>query len=242
MVKDSSGDVRYFGEVVNNGTPTHTFVKITFTTYDASNQVIGVDYSYIHGNLWMTSSGSGDDTALGAAEFGSFEVYTSVPYATSNTYVYTITSSSYATTAPKYALAINGTINELTWLTDYKKYLGEVVNNGTGTASFVKISFTTKDASGLVNGTDYTYIAGTTCTHYVSTDTCLAAGAKGSFEVSTLVKATDIASYYYRIYHEEYAVTKPSFAKTFAGLDHDQRLQAWNLENENKLKQVQAAK
>ena len=242
VTKDSSGKVRYFGEVVNTGTVTNTSVKITFTTYDASNKVVGSDYSYINGNLWMTSYGTGDETALGAAEFGSFEVITSVLYATSNTYEYTITSSSSAT-PPKYALAITGAINEVTDTSGYKKYLGEVINNGTGTASFVKISFTTKDSSGAVNGTDYTYISGTTCAPSgMSTTTCLAAGGKGSFSVSTWTKTADIASYYYRIYHEEYAVTKPSLAKAIIDIDHDQRLQAWNRENENTQKRTHATK
>ena len=46
VTEDYFGDIKFLGEIKNIGAQTAYFVKITFTTYDSSGLVIGVDYTY----------------------------------------------------------------------------------------------------------------------------------------------------------------------------------------------------
>lgn len=249
--EDYFGDVRYLGEIENTGTGVATFVKITFTTYDSNDNVVSVDYTYINGNLYIGSYGSGYDTALGPNEYGSFEVITDVPYDSVARYETNITYSTYDVAQPKISLAISGSITEQTDYSGDREYLGEIINNGGGTAVFVRIDFTMKNSSDLVIGTDFSYINGNTCTTSsgITIDTCLAPSEKGSFEVNTVTSASDIASYYYRIYHDEYdvveysalklAIMEPLLNNDFSNLTHDEKIVMRNEIIDDQLKQIE---
>jgi hypothetical protein len=69
------------------------------------------------------------------------------------------------------------------------KFLGEIRNQGDGKALFVKITFTMKDSSDNVIGTDFTYVN--------STD--LNPGQTSSFECWTDVLLSTVSSWSYEI-------------------------------------------
>ena len=73
------------------------------------------------------------------------------------------------------------------------KFLGEIKNQGDGKALFVKITFTMKNASGNVIGTDFTYVN--------STD--LEPGQASSFECYTTVQKSEVADWSYEITWQE---------------------------------------
>ncbi|MFQ5431797.1 MAG: hypothetical protein ACE5EN_04735, partial [Nitrospinota bacterium] len=250
VIEDYSGDVRYLGEIINTGTGVASFVKITFTTYDSNNNVIGSDYSYVNGNLYISNStGISFETSLGPNEYGSFEVITNVSYNSAASYSFEITYSTYSASPPTILLAVTGNISVMTDFLGDIEFLGEIINNGGGTASFVRIDFTMKNSSGLVIGTSFNYISGSTCllSSGTTTDTCLAPYEKGSFDIWTVTPAADVWSYYYRIYHSEYAVAKPGLEKTsyydnFNDLTHDEKIDMRNKIIDDQVRFLEAQK
>lgn len=85
--------------------------------------------------------------------------------------------------------------------------LGEVQNAGSRDLSFVKITYTFKDASDLLIDTDYTYIYGSTkklTSSGIDTDTILVPNESGAFELFTDVPYDQVASMYYSISYETY--------------------------------------
>jgi hypothetical protein len=87
------------------------------------------------------------------------------------------------------------------------KILGELQNTGPSDVSFVRITYTFKDASGLVLDTDYTYIYGSSkrlVASNIVTDTVLSPDECGGFQLYTNVPYDQVASMYYSISFENY--------------------------------------
>lgn len=73
------------------------------------------------------------------------------------------------------------------------KFLGEIKNTGNNIARFVRITFTMKDTTGNIIGTDFTYVN--------STD--LNPGQTSSFECWTETPYSQVASWTYEIIWDE---------------------------------------
>ncbi len=202
--------------MINTGTGTASFVKITVTLYDSNGFQLESDYTYLFGNLYISSYGYGYETALGENEYGSFKLYTNTSYNLIASYYIDITYSTYSVSPPSVNLAINGTVETITDYLGYIDYSGDIINNGNETVSSVHISFTTKNVAGLVIDVSFTYIDGDTCTiSGVSRSKCLAPSSIGSFTALTLAPSLESVFYYYTIYHNEYYTQKPSILESY---------------------------
>jgi hypothetical protein len=78
VIEDYFGDVKFLGEIRNDGDAKALFVKITFTMKDGAENVIGVDFTYVN------------STDLDPGQTSSFECYTSVSYSDMDSYTYEI--------------------------------------------------------------------------------------------------------------------------------------------------------
>jgi hypothetical protein len=140
---DSSGYFHVLGEVKNNLTSNIENVKVVVTFYDSENAVIGTDYDYV------------DIDILGPNQKSPFEL---------SSYPYVISPASYkismeyrvTTDEPFEGLAILSHTPSVDSL-GYHRIVGEVKNNGTTQATFVKVVCTYYDSSGTVIGKAYTY-------------------------------------------------------------------------------------
>lgn len=77
--EDFEGDIKFLGEIKNDGDAKALFVKITFTMKDSGSNVIGTDFSYVN------------STDLDPGQTSSFECWTNTPYSQVSSYDYEIT-------------------------------------------------------------------------------------------------------------------------------------------------------
>jgi len=77
--EDFEGDIKFLGEIKNDGDAKALFVKITFTMKDSGGSVIDTDFAYVN------------STDLDPGQTSSFECWTSTPYSQVSTYDYEIT-------------------------------------------------------------------------------------------------------------------------------------------------------
>ena len=76
--EDFAGDIKFLGEIKNQGTGKANYVNITFTMKDSGGNVIDTDFTYTN------------PTHLDAGQTGSFECYTAVAYADVASWTYII--------------------------------------------------------------------------------------------------------------------------------------------------------
>ena len=89
VTEDYSGDIKILGEIQNTGNSDVSFVKITYTFKDRSDDIIDTDYTYINGsskNLGVVVT----DTILSPGEIGSFNLYTDIPHDLVSSFYYNI--------------------------------------------------------------------------------------------------------------------------------------------------------
>jgi len=77
--EDFSGDIKFLGEIKNEGDAKALFVKITFTMKDSGGSVIDTDFTFVN------------STDLDPGQTSSFECYTTASYSQVSTYDYEIT-------------------------------------------------------------------------------------------------------------------------------------------------------
>lgn len=77
--EDFEGEIKFLGEIKNNGDAKALFVKITFTMKDGGGSVIDTDFTYVN------------STDLDPGQTSSFECWTDTPYSQVSTYDYEIT-------------------------------------------------------------------------------------------------------------------------------------------------------
>jgi len=77
--QDYSGDIKFLGEIKNDGDAKALFVKITFTMKNSGGSVIDTDFTYVN------------STDLDPGQTSSFECYTDAPYSQVASYDYEIT-------------------------------------------------------------------------------------------------------------------------------------------------------
>ena len=76
---DFEGDIKFLGEIINNGDGKALFVKITFTMKDAGGGVIGTDFTFV------------TSTDLDPGQKSSFECWTETARAQVKSWEYEIT-------------------------------------------------------------------------------------------------------------------------------------------------------
>jgi hypothetical protein len=192
VTQDYSGDIRILGELQNVSSFDVSFVKITYTFKDSSNQWIDTDYTYVYGSSKKVSVVI-TDTVLTGGEVGSFNIYTSIPYDLVDTMYYAISFEDYETFPMGTTIVQN---EDLTIQPDYAgdiELIGEVKNTGNEIAYFVKYVVTIKNSNNQVIDVDYSYINGRTVklTSGITTDTGLYPNGIASFEIYTLTKYTE---------------------------------------------------
>jgi len=77
--QDYSDDIKFLGEIKNEGDAKALFVKITFTMKDSGGNVIDTDFTFVN------------STDLDPGQTSSFECYTDAPYSQVDSYDYEIT-------------------------------------------------------------------------------------------------------------------------------------------------------
>lgn len=206
-----SGKFRIRGELVNNGTSSAVFVKITVNAYNASNTLLDTDYTYMGGGTPAKSGSSFYDSLPGGGT-GFFELTLDTPYSGVDHYTTSITHSTYSHSACKAGLKFK---NNPTVSNSYGdvKFLGEVENPSSYyTTWFTKVYFAVYNASGKVIDVDYTYVDGIT---YEGTDTAIAPKGSAPFEVTTDAAYSSYSSYKYSIlWYERQTSTPPSLTVT----------------------------
>lgn len=212
---ESLDDVKFLGEVINYGNNIASFVKIEFLMFNSGGDLIDKEHCYINGNLYFsTNLNISIDTGLGNNEFGSFKCYTDVPEKSLYSYETNVTYSTFSVKQPKTTLIVHSNITESINFIGFREFSGIIKNTNGSTVSFIRINFTLKDSENLVIDTAFSYLDGQSCNVLTdNTNTCLAVNDTGSFKVSSLVESYD--SYYYRIYHSEYNMTKPKVKPLF---------------------------
>jgi len=77
--EDHEGDIKFLGEIQNNGNGKALFVRISFTMKDVAGNVIGTDFTYVN------------STDLEPGQISSFECWTETPYTDIDSWTYEIT-------------------------------------------------------------------------------------------------------------------------------------------------------
>jgi len=77
--EDFENDIKFLGEIKNQGDAKALYVKITFTLKNAAGDVIGTDYTYVN------------STDLDPGQTSSFECWTETPYNQVESWEYDIT-------------------------------------------------------------------------------------------------------------------------------------------------------
>jgi len=200
--ENSLGFINLFGELTNTGEKTADAVKISFTFYDASSNVIGTDFTYVYGSCRTYPLTDVEVSAsLIPGEVGAFGMFTTVNSSSVSSYTNNISFDSYDSVQPDANLVVDGNITAQSGTFDWLELLGRVKNTGTTGLIFGKISFAIKNNSGQIIYTTFVYIDGENV--LVSsidtyTDTALRVGSTGTFDVSTTVDFDKYASAYYK--------------------------------------------
>ena len=200
VTQDYSGDIRILGELQNVSSFDVSFVKITYTFRDSSNQVIDTEYTYVYGSSKKLSVVI-TDTILSTGEVGSFKLYTSVPYDLVSSMYYTISFENYETHPLRTSIVQNGDVTKQTDNSGDLKLIGEVKNTGNEIAYFVKYVATIKNNNNQVIDVGYSYISGRSIEleSGITTDTALFPNDIASFKIYTFAEYTEYDTFTYKI-------------------------------------------
>jgi len=125
VTEDYFGDIKILGELQNAGNSDVSFVKITYTFKDGSDDIIDPDYTYIHGSPKKLSTVV-TDTILSPSEVGSFKLYTDVPNDLVTSMYYTISYEKYTTHPMKSEIVLHGNIVKRPDYFGHLELLGEL--------------------------------------------------------------------------------------------------------------------
>lgn len=222
VTEDYSGDIKILGELQNTGNSDVSFVKITYTFKDSSDDIIDTDYTYIHGstkNLAVVST----DTILSPSEVGFFRLYTDIPYDLVNSFYYNISYENYETHPMKSEVVLHGNIIERPDYFGFMELLGELKNLRGATGYFVQFVAAVKNVNGQVIGIGSSFINGRTVEleSGITTDTALSPAEVASFEVRTIAMYSDAEAITYKINWDEGGVAN---AQPLANCGDDQRV------------------
>jgi len=142
---DSSGYFNVVGEVINPLSTNIKFVKITATFYDAQKTVIGTDFSYTELDILKPNQKSPFDLSSYPDKIDPDSYKLKVSYRETDEEPFTgLKILSHSARIDDYG---------------YHEIVGEVKNEGTNDAKFVRVVCTYYDAGGRVTGTSFTYTA-----------------------------------------------------------------------------------
>jgi len=222
VTQDSFGDIKILGELQNVGNADVSFVKITYTFKDASDDVLDTEYTYVYGSSKNTDTVV-TDTILSPGEVGSFSLYTNVPNDLVTSMYYTISYENYDTYQMKSEIVLHGNIVKQPDYFGYLELLGELKNLRGAIGYFVKFVATVKNVKGQVIDVGYSYINGSTVelASGIITDTALSPIEIASFKVSTIAMYSNTGETSYKINWDEgdVADTQP-----FSNSGDDQRV------------------
>lgn len=217
---DYAGDFMLLGEVKNTGTTTAEFVKITVNLYDAGNNLLDTDYTYIDGGSVVQLSLTGIYTnALKAGETGFFKLYTYTNYDSVHHCTYSFEYSTYSYTSAKATLQFNGAPHFSNFLGDLK-IAGDIKNTSCCYLTyFTEVYFAIYNAGGKVIDVDFSYVDGSNYAYdrddnaavMGTTDTAIAPGATESFILYTSALYSSSSSYRYAFQWDEVQVSIPTY-------------------------------
>jgi len=142
---DSSGYFNVVGEVINPLSTSIEFVKITATFYDAQKTVIGTDFSYTELDILKPNQKSPFDLSSYPDKIDPDSYKLKVSYRETDEEPFSgLKILSHSASIDDYG---------------YHEIVGEVKNEGTNDAKFVRVVCTYYDAGGRVTGTSFTYTA-----------------------------------------------------------------------------------
>ena len=222
VTEDYSGDIKILGELQNTGNSDVSFVKITYTFKNSSDDIIDTDYTYING-----SSKKLDvvvtDTILSPNEIGSFKLYTDIPYDIVNSIYYNILYENYETNPMKSEIIIHGNIVKRPDYFGDLELLGELKNLRGAIGYFVKLVATIKTTNGKVIDVGYSYINGSMVEleSGITTDTALSPAEIWSFKVITSALYSETETISYKINWDEGSVAD---TQPFSNSGEDQRV------------------
>jgi len=168
---DSLGYFNVVGEVKNTLPSNIKYVKIVTTSYDAQKKVIGTAFTYTELDILKPNQKSPFELSSYPDKIDPASYKLKVSYSGTNEEPF----------AGLKILSHNASIDDL----DYHKIVGEVKNDGTKEATYVKVVCTYYSAGGEVIGTSFTY------TDPEDFDT----GVSGPFELSSYPRELRPRSY-----------------------------------------------
>ena len=201
VTQDYNGDIQILGELQNTSTFDVSFVKITYTFKNLSDQILDTESTYINGSSKIVSSAIITDSILSTGEVGSFKLYTSVPYDLVSSMYYTISFKNYETHPLRTIIEQNGDVTKQPDNSGDLKLIGEVKNTGNEIAYFVKYVATIKNNNNQVIDVGYSYISGRSIEleSGITTDTALFPNDIASFKIYTFAEYTEYDTFTYKI-------------------------------------------
>ena len=206
----------FLGEVRNDTDQDVVFVEVEFALKDKEGKMLAVESGYVNGSMGKTIGFVElyTDCHLSPGEIGPFRVITLVPFDEMGSYTHKVMWEEGA------SVNISGAVTVLPASFAVREgflgaqYLGEVRNDTPLHLTFVEIIYTTKDATGKVIDVSSSYISGSSfmTSLGIETDTHLAPGETGTFNIITMVEADQIGSYYHKISFEPVKETSVSSA------------------------------
>ncbi|MDQ1352093.1 MAG: hypothetical protein QG657_2399 [Acidobacteriota bacterium] len=223
-VEDSFGNFILMGEVKNTGTTTAQYVTINVNLYDAGNNLLAADFSYIDGGSVVQLSSPGFYTnALKAGDIGFFRLYSFTEYANVDHYTYSFDYSAYPCTSAKATLKLSGS-PFMTNYVDNLRIIGNIKNTGCCYLTyFTEVYFAIYNAAGKVIDVNWAYVEGSNYkfNELMTTSTAIAPGATEGFSLNTQAPYSSYSSYKYAFQWDEaqvYTLTVQSSPGTGANI------------------------
>ena len=183
-IADYSGDYVFLGSCVNAGTTAACFVKVNIKMYDASDNFIDSDYSYIAGGTNVKLSSDIYTNALLPGETGFFKVWTNYDYSQVSWIQWWFTYDTYSYSNCHASLSFYGSPS---FSPDYSDdlYVNGLIKNSSNTylTYFTQAYFAIFDSSGKMVDKDFTYVDGSTYNYGSgNTDTAVYPGETMPFD------------------------------------------------------------
>ncbi|MCP5106226.1 MAG: hypothetical protein GY950_22760 [bacterium] len=181
-VQDSFGDLVWMGRCINNGASGGTFVRVDIDVYDASNNLLGSDFTYVWGGRNVHNGYGLYYNAIEAGGTGFFRIWTNISYSQAHTIYYTFTWYNYSY---YYALAWLDFYTGVYSRSDYwgdMEFYGNVMNYSTNYLTyFTQVAFACMNTSRTYpRDVDYDYVTGTI---YGTSIGAIEPGEMAAFEV-----------------------------------------------------------
>ncbi len=141
----SPGTMYVMGELVNTGSSTASFVRVTLNFRNSSGQVIASEDSFIWGTCLKLSAVQ-TGTCLKRLEVGFFGMYVDVNPNQVASFTYSVDAEYYPTYPPNANVALDGTLYQSPWgwNEDKLRLTGDLRNSGTVASTFTIVAILVK--------------------------------------------------------------------------------------------------